>query len=209
TPTWRLVRLARGKQRTEVLVAESLDQMLATENCAEEHALLGGDRTQTSIGASICDYTSAHRIQNAVRWGRSLHHRQRLQIALIRRPPDLRATGDVGQALAHRNPSQARSTMPENLPIDFEYSGIVDRRLDPEYGSGLVVHLDRIRFDPVFDPNPFDSVEEARAHFAVEPGIDTASQEPEDILATELMDGVSDQRWIDGLEVLGASEHHV
>src|SRR5262245_26781555 len=91
----------------------------------------------------------------------------------------------------------------------MEHSGIVDRRLDPEYRALFVVHLDRIAVDPVLDPNSFGSIEITGCDLAAEPRVDATAQESQYILTTELAHGVSDQRGIESVEVPSAAEHHV
>src|SRR6266481_2233765 len=85
------------------------------------------------------------------------YDRERLQVALIRGAADIDAPGNVSQTLAHGHPVHAGMAFPGHPSADFEPSRIIDRRLDPQYAPLLVVDLDRVLFDPVFDANAFNT----------------------------------------------------
>ena len=104
--------------------------------------------------------------------------------ALIRRPAHFHTPGDVGQSLAHGDPPQADLAFPGPLPKYMEHSGIVDRRLDPEYRPLFVVHLDRIAVDPVLDPNSFGSIQITGRDLAAEPRVDATAQESQYVLTS-------------------------
>ncbi len=180
-PTYWVLLVLGCQEPPQILVAKALQQMLTSQNDPEQAGLILADRSQSTIRTALLNHPPAHRVEHLLRRGRSLHHRQRLQVALIRRPADFDTPGGVGQALAHGNPAHAGLALPGRFPKHLEHAGIIDRRLDPQYAPLFVVHLDRIVADPVLDPNPFGSVEKARGHFSVEPRGDAAAKEPQDI----------------------------
>ena len=53
---------------------------------------------------------------------------------------------------------------PPHLPAAW----MIDRDLDSQYGSLLIVHFDRVFLDPVFDSGAFDADFEAALDLAIE-----------------------------------------
>ena len=65
------------------------------------------------------------------------------------------------------------------MPIRLKAMRIIDSSLDPQYGRSLVVHFDRVFFDPVFDAQTFITSSKIAADFSLEVAIEAASEKPQ------------------------------
>ena len=75
-------------------------------------------------------------------------------------------------------------------PIRLKAMRIVDSSFDPQYGKSLVVHFDRVFFDPVFDAQTFRSASEIAADFSLEVAIEAAAEK------TQYLSAVTDQHGV-------------
>ena len=98
--------------------------------------------------------------------GAHAHHAERLKIAPISRETEFGSPTDIRDTFPHGNPAHARSPVAGGRSADFEPPRVIDGRFDPQYGTLLIVHFDRVLFHPMLDAHSFEAAFYVRAGFA-------------------------------------------
>src|SRR5437868_4832178 len=209
-----LARLGIGswiaeKALPDILVAKALQQESPVEEELKQFGLLGSNGPQRPVSAALANDRLTNRVEQKAGGRRFAHHAERLKIAPISRETEFGSPTDIRDTLPHGNPAHARSPVAGGRPADFEPPGVIDGRFDPQYGTLLIVHFDRVLFHPMFDPHAFGPALDVGAGFAAETSVGAATQEPHRVLAREVLNRVVDQGWIDGFQVGLALEQHV
>src|SRR6185295_3379320 len=96
-------------------------------------------------------------VQQPIRRCPQSDYRKRGQIAGVSGAAQFRTAADIGDAFAQRQPFHYRLTLTQTLTSDAETSGVVNGCLNPQHAALLVVHFDRVLFNPVFQSNTFHS----------------------------------------------------
>lgn len=138
-------------------VSEPAYEELAMKQDFKDLCLIGRDGTQRAICVPLSLNSSGDGIKNPVRWVVSANYGERFQIAFVGSAGQLGPTVHVGNALAHRYPIHLGFAVADGPAVDLKSARVVDRCLDPQYDAFLVVHFDRVLFNPVFYPNALDS----------------------------------------------------
>lgn len=116
---------------------------------------------------------------------------------------------EIGDALAQGAPGEGSLGLVLQWAKDFEVRGLGDGGFDTQDATGLVVHLDGIAVDPMFDADPFGALPEAAGELSGEVAMSFAAEEAQHVWAFEMRRGVLDQGGIDRGERLGVAEHQI
>src|SRR3972149_1897739 len=106
----------------------------------------------------------------------------------------------VSDPLAQREPVLLAARIALLWAKHLEPRGIVDGGLGPQDAALLVVELDRIFADPVFDPNSLGPVLELADHLTLEVAVEPAAEKAHHIRTGEAGDGVMDQARVDAAQ---------
>src|SRR3989441_698883 len=199
-----LVRIREGgwfQISLQILVANPLQVKFSAQNDLEQAAVFRADRTQSPKTPRGFD-RSTDWVQDAVRSFWFSHYRERLQIALIRRATQLDAPTGIGNAFAQGQPPQHDFALTGRSTADAKPPRIIDRGLDPQHASLLIVHFDRVLFDPVFHARPLHAPFQMTGGFPGKTTIRASPQKPHHLRRTELLDGLTDQGRINGGQLL-------
>ena len=200
--------LWRRQALAHVFVAEAVKQERALAKHLEELALFGADGLQGSETSAFRRDRLADRVENAVRRFRFSDYGERLQVALISGPPNLHQSDGVGYAFAQAQPTSAGLAVMGRCPIHLEAVWVVDSSFDPQYGKCLIVHFDRVFFDPMFDAQTFVTSEVA-GNFTIEIAVDAAAEEAQHISAFTDQHRMLEQAGIELRQRVRVTKHDV
>ena len=186
-----------------------MEQEFTLGDSAKDLGILWADGPQPSIRPPVADNSLTDGIQQLEGWQRLAHDSQRFQITPIGCQRDLGSPPEIGNALAQGNPHENALALSLYFPTNIPTSGIIDGRLDPQYTPLLVVHFDGVLIDPVFDAHPFNPYSQIALDFSRRPAIEAPLKETENLLRTEMINGVMQQRRIEGLEAFGILEQDI
>ena len=102
---------------------------------------------------------------------------------------DFAVAKQVGDAFAHRNPFGVALGVTQDPLTYTEFLGIVDDGFHPKNETGLVVHLEPVLFDTVFDSRsagaPADQARQIGHDLALEFAMQLTSKEIHDLLGAK------------------------
>src|SRR5947207_9775212 len=200
---------ARIKSQSEVLVSDSLDPVLASQNQSEDSAVSRTYGVQCPVFASVLDQPLTDWVKNTVRRGCLPYYCERLQITPISRSAYLDSSFQIRNPFSQGERSHYGLAIFLRCAANLEASRIIDGGLDSQNASLLVVHFDRVLIDPMLYTNSFDSLLKFSANFPVEAVTYTTAKKSQHIRTREALDRVSDKRWIQLAQGLLISEHHI
>ena len=134
---------------------------------------------------------------------------QGFKIALIAGLADPGPLVEVGNTLAHPLPAFGTSRSSFFRSEDLEVSRLVERCFHPEYRTLLIVHLDGIGLDLMFDAYPLRSLLIGTDNLSREWAIQFLAEEAHYVDAGKGADATSYEGGIDGLKVAARPEHDV
>jgi len=123
-------------------------------------------------------------------WSGISNDRECVQVARIGASAHLDPAPDIDDAFTHFYPGHCFLAMAGHSTTNFEARRFVDGGLDSQYGTGFVVHLDRVLFDPMLDADAFHSRAHVATDFTVEQAADTPAQKPQHVFALKMVNGV-------------------
>src|SRR4030095_79556 len=132
-------------------------------------------------------------VQQLIRGCCQADHGKRSQIAGVRSPAQLGTATNIGNTSAQPHPFQLSA---QTFPSYAETVRIVNSCLDPQYAPLLVVHFDRVLFNPVFDSDPFYPSFHVAADFASKTFFRTALPKAHYFFTAELEHGMPQQQRI-------------
>ncbi len=88
-----------------------------------------------------------------------------------------------------------------DLPVNFELGDIIDRGLNPQHQTKLIIHLDGNRTHMVTDSGSLDTGIKVVADFALVTGMQFSSQKSGDILGFNRVNGTANKRFIEQLKI--------
>ena len=133
-----------------------------------------------------------------------------LQVAVVGSTQGLAQGGQAVEALLHVRPlGDAGSIALFYLAVVRKKGDIVDRGLDAQDETELVVHLQAHRPQGVFDPCPLNTEVEAVPQFVLIIPVQLLAQERGHMLGFDGMDGGARQVLIEGLQVRLAAEDDI
>src|SRR5436309_12190438 len=116
--------------------------------------------------------------------------RQCVQIARIGAPAHFDTAPYIHDAFTHFDPGYLLLALAGHTTADFKARRVIDGGLDSQYGTSLVVHLDRVLFDPMLDADAFHAASHMTANFTFKTTIDAAAQKTQHILRVKMMNSV-------------------
>src|SRR5438093_13116926 len=116
--------------------------------------------------------------------------RQCVQIARICALAHFDTASNINDAFTHFYPGHFLLALAGHSTADFITPWIIDGGLDSQYGTSLVVHLDRVLFDPMLDADAFHAASHMTANFTFNTTIDAAAQKTQHILRVKMMNSV-------------------
>src|SRR5260221_1567941 len=131
---------------SDILVAKPLQQELPIEQERKQLCFFRGDGPQRPVSTSLTNNRLTDRVEQKAGGRRFAHHAERLKIAPISRETEFGSPADIRDTFPHGNPAHAGSPVAGGRSADFEPPRVIDSRLDPQYGTLLIVHFDRILF---------------------------------------------------------------
>jgi len=136
-------------------VADALDMKLPAQEDGEDAAVFRAAGPQGSIAPLGGLQAATDGVPNTMRRPRFTYHRERLNIAPIRRTTQLDVPTEIGNPLAQGQPSDHVSTLTGGAAADRKSPRIIKRGLDSQDARLLVVPLEGIFFHPVFHAHAF------------------------------------------------------
>ena len=107
--------------------------------------------------------------------------RQCVQIARIGALAHFDTASNIDDAFSHFDPRHLLLAVAGHSTADFKSPRIIDRRLDSQYGTGFVVHFDRVLFDPMLDADAFHAEPHVTSDFTFKTTVDTPAQKAQHI----------------------------
>src|SRR4051812_12465178 len=104
--------------------------MIAAEHRQEKFLLLGVEQVEAALAAAVKTSRLSDTFQLGTADRRLLHRRQGVEVAVVGGAGDGPVVVKVGHALVHGTPDQLAAS-PANPPTaDFEFTRLIDDRLD-------------------------------------------------------------------------------
>src|SRR5262245_50820749 len=97
---------------------------------------------------------------------------QCVQVAPIGTPAHLDTASNIHDAFTHSDPGHFLLPVAGHAAPHFKARRVVDGGLDSHYGACLVVHFDRVLFDPMLDADAFHTRAHGAADFSFKPTVD-------------------------------------
>src|SRR5271166_585337 len=199
----------RHQHLPNVLVAETLQGEPAVQQCRIQPRFLGHHRSQTSVGPASANNRTAHGIEQPMNRRRQLHASQCLEVTVVGGARQVGPTWQVHHAFAQRHPRPAPLLSPGHQTPNAKPVRLIDGRLDPQDAAVLVVHLDRILVDPVFDPHAFGTSFVIRRRFAMERAVAAPAQKAQHVPADEVLQRMPDKLRVSFAQPRRVAEHDV
>src|SRR5258705_1019254 len=178
------------------------------QNDLKQAGVLRANRPQGAILPLGFD-SLADAVQQAVRRCFQSDYGERLQIAGVSRAAQFRAAPQISNAFAQRQPLHHRLALAPPLSMYSETSGVVNRRLNPQYAALLVVHFDRVLFNPVFHADTFQPSLQITADLTGKTLVGATLQKAHHFFTTKLKHGMTQQKWIKRRQAGSAAKHHI
>ena len=170
---------------------------------------MGLAETQSAYGTAFVGDPMIHGIEQVGAGSLVAHGAQRIEIGLVGSLGQLGAAMEIGNAFAQAFPFERPRRIIMAWAQDLEVGRAPNRGLHAEDAPCLVVHLDRVPADPVFDSDALQPVLEIGGDLADEVAVRLAAKEPHDVGALEMLHAVANQGWIDGAQAPWFPEHEV
>src|SRR5215470_9704083 len=178
------------------------------QNYFKQTRVLRADGPQGAIVALSLD-SLADAIQQTVRRSLQTHYGQRLQITSVGPKAQLSTPTQIGDALTQWQPLHNGLTFAPSFAPYLETSGVVNGCLNPQHATLLVVHFDRVLFNPVFDANSFHPPLQVTANLTGKSLINAALQKTHYFFTTKLKHGVTQQQRIKLGQTGSIAEHYI
>ena len=168
-PPFLLVVAGFGPEMpSQVAVAQSVDRIFAPADRSQQGRVFFTPRIERAMAASIFDHGAADARAGFAGRGFVRHAGQRFQIPPVGCRRYLRPPPQLAHAALQGPPRFFPARLALFGAIDLELFGLVDRGFDAQHAAFLVIHLDRVAVDGVFDADAFGPVLEVADDFAVE-----------------------------------------
>lgn len=193
----------------DVAVAEASHDELTPAYGSQERCILLAPRSQSANTLAVPMGVAANVLSERGDGSGVGGGREGVQVPLVGVVRQLCSALDVRYTLAQGLPSKLSTAFPFLRSIDFKILRTVESGLDPQDTTLLVVHLNRIPFDPMLDPNSFWTVLEVADDLTLEGVMDLLSQEAHHVRTRQVRDCVPGQSWINFNEVGRTLKHDV
>src|SRR5258705_12126344 len=178
------------------------------QNDLKQAGVLRANRPQGAILPLGFD-SLADAVQQAVRRCFQSDYGERLQIAGVSRAAQFRAAPQISNAFAQRQPLHNRLALAPPLSMYSETSGVVNRRLNPQYAALLVVHFDRVLFNPVFYADTFHPSLQITADRTGKTLVGATLQKAHHFFTTKLKHGMTQQNRINLSQTGSATKNNI
>ena len=190
-------------------VLKAVQVMLALEESLEPADVLVGGRIEAAIGALLVLNPAGTQPQELLCGRRVVGHGEGREILMVGRAGDLSETMEAGDALGHRKPADDALAFSVAMRANKKAIGVVDDGFNPEDEAKLVVHLDPVLADPVFDAHAFSAGFEVFHHVGLEVAGEFLAEKAKDILGVETQEGMLDKLSEDGAQCLATPKEDV
>src|SRR4030095_15221359 len=182
--------------------------MLAVENNLKQAGVVRTYRPQSTILPLSFD-PLANAVQQPIRRCAQSYYGKGSQIAGVGGVAELRAAPDIGNPFAQWQPFQHQLTLVQPFAPYSETCGVVNGGLNPQHAALLVVHFDRVLFNPVFHPNTFQPSFQITANLTGETLVSATLQKAHYFFAAKLKHGMSQQQRIKLSQTTGTAKHYI
>src|SRR3990170_3987262 len=168
TQGFRIRRRFAVQPLAQVAVAKAIHQELAAVDRLQQLRILCRQRVERPHAMLFPANRPTQSDRQLAQKRGVLRRRQRIQVTLVRRLAYFRPTMSIGHAATQGAPRFLTLGIALARAIDLDVVRIVQGRLDPQDRSLLVIHLDRVRVQAMFDPKALGTFAQVAHHFADE-----------------------------------------
>src|SRR5262249_18216367 len=179
---------ARPKQHgLDIPVPEAVDVMFATPYRPEQFLLRQAEQTQAPTTTRAQTSRLVDAVEDLRAGLRPIHDGQSTEVAFVTGLRHFGIAVEVGDSLVHGTPSHLATPSTLDPAADLKRAWVVDDRLEAQHLAELVVHLQPVVLDPVFDPGPRPAILLAVGqHLAVEARVQATTQKRQDVLGRQV-----------------------
>lgn len=193
----------------DIAVSESVDSELAAVDDFKELSVFLGPGAESADALAIVVSGLTNFPDHHAQGNRRINRSEGIEVAVVGGLRDVSAALKIGDAFAHGEPLFRAFGIAFSAAKDFEFGGLVDGGFGAQDAALLVVKLDGVLSEAMFDANAFGPVLEIADDFAFEGAVDFAAQEAHDVGAGKGRNAVKDQRWINLRQRGAVFEHDV
>lgn len=199
-----------GKEDSEdISVSESIDVELTTANSLKKVSVMLGPRAEGTDRASVPGNRAADGVNQISQWTFHLDRGQRIQIALVGCLGYLGTPMKVGNTFSHFLPRAWSTGIAFFGTIDSEVRRIIHGGLNLKNASLLIIDLDGVCFELMFEAYPFRTSTIVADDFSLEVGMWLLAEKTHDIGGSEHANTGSHKSRVNPCQSLWGFEHNV
>ncbi len=199
-----------GQDGAKGTILESPDVKFSANDTFEQLQILTVKEIKPTIGplAIRCRLGDFFKVLDPR--GRIFDDGDELQVTPVRRFHQFPKNRKAVNGFLQRGIFHLPSAIPMfHLSVVFKKTDVVNRCLNAQNDSQLVIHLNRNRTHMMFDSSSFDSGVEMIANLSLIASVKLSSQKGRDLLGLNSVDGRTGDRFIEGTQIALVLENHI
>jgi hypothetical protein len=206
----RVIRDTSIQLSQDMGITESTDEVFTSKDCAEQHAVFNAEGIEAAMAGCAQAGGSADSRTLGVGIRGILDRGEGVKITPVCAERDLSIPMKKPHALGKGSPGfDASSIAFADETTDTEDGGMVDDGLDAKDRAELVIHLDPVSLDAMFDPDPPATDTAFIENLPLEEPVKLTTEESQDVLGGEAQRAVFHQFRIQAVEGFGGIENDI